>query len=210
MEKERAQFILGELKKMHPDAGCELNFKTPFELLVAVILSAQCTDKRVNEVTKELFRHYNSAEEFASLSPQELEPLIHSCGFYHNKALNVIGAAKGIVERFGGKVPGSMEELISLPGVGRKTASVVMTVAFNEPAMPVDTHVFRVSGRLYLSDGKTPEAVESELKALYPPEEWNAVHHTLIFHGRYICKALRPDCQNCTLKDYCRFFKENN
>ena len=154
--------------------------------------------------------HYNTAEEFASLSPQELEPLIHSCGFYHNKALNVIGAAKGIVERFGGKVPGSMEELISLPGVGRKTASVVMTVAFNEPAMPVDTHVFRVSGRLDLSDGKTPEAVESELKALYPPEDWNAVHHTLIFHGRYICKALRPDCQNCTLKDYCRFFKENN
>ena len=210
MEKERAQFILGELKKMHPDAGCELNFKTPFELLVAVILSAQCTDNRVNEVTKELFRHYNTAEEFVALSPHELELRIHSCGFYHNKALNVIGAAKGIVERFGGKVPGSMEELISLPGVGRKTASVVMTVAFNEPAMPVDTHVFRVSGRLYLSDGKTPEAVESELKALYPPEDWNAVHHTLIFHGRYICKALRPDCQNCTLKDYCRFFKENN
>lgn len=210
MGNKRAQKILDELKKMHPDAGCELNYGTPFELLVAVILSAQCTDKRVNEVTKDLFKKYNNPEQYATMTPAELEPLIHSCGFFHNKAVNIIGAAKGIVDRFGGEVPKTMAELTSLPGVGRKTASVVMTVAFDEPAMPVDTHVFRVSGRLGLSHGKNPEQVEKDLKDLYPPSDWNIVHHTLIFHGRYICKALRPNCSECTLTEYCPYFKENN
>lgn len=210
MDNKRAQKILDELKKMHPDAGCELNYGTPFELLVAVILSAQCTDKRVNEVTKDLFKKYNNPEQYATMTPAELEPLIHSCGFFHNKAVNIIGAAKGIVDRFGGEVPKTMAELTSLPGVGRKTASVVMTVAFDEPAMPVDTHVFRVSGRLGLSHGKNPEQVEKDLKDLYPPSDWNIVHHTLIFHGRYICKALRPNCSECTLTEYCLYFKENN
>lgn len=210
MGNKRAQKILDELKKMHPDAGCELNYGTPFELLVAVILSAQCTDKRVNEVTKDLFKKYNTPEQYATMTPAELEPLIHSCGFFHNKAVNIIGAAKGIVDRFGGEVPKTMAELTSLPGVGRKTASVVMTVAFDEPAMPVDTHVFRVSGRLGLSHGKNPEHVEKDLKDLYPPSDWNIVHHTLIFHGRYICKALRPNCSECTLTEYCPYFKENN
>lgn len=210
MDNKRAQKILDELKKMHPDAGCELNYGTPFELLVAVILSAQCTDKRVNEVTKDLFKKYNTPEQYATITPAELEPLIHSCGFFHNKAVNIIGAAKGIVDRFGGEVPKTMAELTSLPGVGRKTASVVMTVAFDEPAMPVDTHVFRVSGRLGLSHGKNPEQVEKDLKDLYPPSDWNIVHHTLIFHGRYICKALRPNCSECTLTEYCPYFKENN
>ena len=210
MDNERAQKILGELKKMHPDAGCELNYGTPFELLVAVILSAQCTDKRVNEVTRDLFKKYNNPEQYATMTPAELEPLIHSCGFFHNKAVNIIGAAKGIGDRFGGEVPKTMAELTSLPGVGRKTASVVMTVAFDEPAMPVDTHVFRVSGRLGLSHGKNPEQVEKDLKDLYPPSDWNIVHHTLIFHGRYICKALRPNCSECTLTEYCPYFKENN
>ena len=210
MDNKRAQKILDELKKMHPDAGCELNYGTPFELLVAVILSAQCTDKRVNEVTKDLFKKNNNPEQYATMTPAELEPLIHSCGFFHNKAVNIIGAAKGIVDRFGGEVPKTMAELTSLPGVGRKTASVVMTVAFDEPAMPVDTHVFRVSGRLGLSHGKNPEQVEKDLKDLYPPSDWNIVHHTLIFHGRYICKALRPNCSECTLTEYCPYFKENN
>ena len=210
MDNKRAQKILDELKKMHPDAGCELNYGTPFELLVAVILSAQCTDKRVNEVTKDLFKKYNNPEQYATMTPAELEPLIHSCGFFHNKAVNIIGAAKGIVDRFGGEVTKTMAELTSLPGVGRKTASVVMTVAFDEPAMPVDTHVFRVSGRLGLSHGKNPEQVEKDLKDLYPPSDWNIVHHTLIFHGRYICKALRPNCSECTLTEYCPYFKENN
>lgn len=210
MDNKRAQKILDELKKMHPDAGCELNYGTPFELLVSVILSAQCTDKRVNEVTKDLFKKYNTPEQYATMTPAELEPLIHSCGFFHNKAVNIIGAAKGIVDRFGGEVPKTMAELTSLPGVGRKTASVVMTVAFDEPAMPVDTHVFRVSGRLGLSHGKNPEQVEKDLKDLYPSSDWNIVHHTLIFHGRYICKALRPNCSECTLTEYCPYFKENN
>lgn len=210
MDNKRAQKILDELKKMHPDAGCELNYGTPFELLVAVILSAQCTDKRVNEVTKDLFKKYNTPEQYATMTPAELEPLIHSCGFFHNKAVNIIGAAKDIVDRFGGEVPKTMAELTSLPGVGRKTASVVMTVAFDEPAMPVDTHVFRVAGRLGLSHGKNSEQVEKDLKDLYPPSDWNIVHHTLIFHGRYICKALRPNCSECTLTEYCPYFKENN
>ena len=210
MDNKRARKILDELKKMHPDAGSELNYGTPFELLVAVILSSQCTDKRVNEVTKDLFKKYNNPEQYATMTPAELEPLIHSCGFFHNKAVNIIGAAKGIVDRFGGEVPKTMAELTSLPGVGRKTASVVMTVAFDEPAMPVDTHVFRVSGRLGLSHGKNPEQVEKDLKDLYPPSDWNIVHHTLIFHGRYICKALRPNCSECTLTEYCPYFKENN
>lgn len=210
MDNKRAQKILDELKKMHPDAGCELNYGTPFELLVAVILSAQCTDRRVNEVTKDLFKKYYTPEQYATMTPAELEPLIHSCGFFHNKAVNIIGAAKGIVDRFGGEVPKTMAELTSLPGVGRKTASVVMTVAFDEPAMPVDTHVFRVSGRLGLSHGKNPEQVEKDLKDIYPPSDWNIVHHTLIFHGRYICKALRPNCSECTLTEYCPYFKENN
>lgn len=199
--------IIAELKKMHPDARCELNFGTPFELLVAVILSAQCTDKRVNEVTDKLFKVYSTPSDFAALTNERLEPLIRSCGFYHNKSTSIIGAAKAIETRFGGMVPATMEELLTVPGVGRKTASVVLTVAFGIPAMPVDTHVFRVSHRLGLSGGKTPDDVEKDLKNRFPSEEWNALHHALIFHGRYICKALRPDCSACTLKDECVYIK---
>lgn len=203
-----SEIILDKLSRMHPTAECELNFKTPFELLVAVILSAQCTDKRVNEVTDKLFKTYSTPDDFAAMSNAELEPLIHSCGFFRNKANNIIGAAAAVKERFGGEVPDTMEELLTIPGVGRKTASVVLTVAFRKPAMPVDTHVFRVSHRLGMSLGKTPEDVENDLKKAYRPEEWNRLHHTMIFHGRYICKAVRPLCDQCLLKSECVYIKE--
>ena len=195
--------ILEKLKKAHPTAGCELEYSTPFELLVAVILSAQCTDKRVNIATRELFKVYNRAEQFARLTLDELKPYIFSCGFYNNKGTNLIAMSKSLMEKFGGEVPRTLEELTSLAGVGRKTASVVLSVAFDIPAMPVDTHVFRVSRRIGLASGDTVEKVERELMRAYPEESWNALHHTLIFQGRYVCKSQKPDCVNCPISDFC-------
>lgn len=200
--------LLEKLKIAHPTAGCELEYSTPFELLVAVILSAQCTDKRVNIATRELFKVYNTAEQFASLTLEDLKPYIFSCGFYNNKGTNIINMSRSLMERFGGEVPKSFEELTSLAGVGRKTASVVLSVAFDIPAMPVDTHVFRVSRRIGLADGETVEKVEQELMKAFPKEDWNALHHTLIFQGRYVCKSQKPDCEHCLVKEECRYYKE--
>ncbi len=201
--KITAEKLLDKLKVMHPDAACELNYKTPFELLVAVILSAQCTDKRVNMVTDTLFKIYNTPEAFSKLTHEELEPLILSTGFYKNKAESLILMSKDLLLRFGGVVPQSLEELISLRGVGRKTASVVLAVAFKIPAMPVDTHVFRVSKRLRLSDGKSTETVEEDLRWFFKKEDWIDAHHLLLFHGRYICKAQKPMCEKCNLVEVC-------
>lgn len=198
-----ADKLLSELKIMHPNAACELNFSSPFELLVAVILSAQCTDKRVNMVTDNLFKLYNTPEAFSKLTHGELEPLILSTGFYKNKAESLISMSKDLLARFFGIVPQSLEELISLKGVGRKTASVVLAVAFKIPAMPVDTHVFRVSKRLHLSSGNNPEAVEEDLKRFFKKEDWIDAHHLLLFHGRYICKAQKPMCEKCNLVEVC-------
>lgn len=200
--------ILEKLKIEQPNAGCELNFTTPFELLVAVILSAQCTDKRVNMATDKLFKVYNTAKQFAELSLDELAPYIFSCGFYNNKGKNIIAMAKELVEKYDGEVPCDFDKLVKLAGVGRKTASVVMTVAFDEPAMPVDTHVFRVSRRLGLSKGNTPEKVEQDLCKAYPREDWNSLHHTMIFHGRYVCHSQRPECDKCLVKEYCIYEKD--
>ncbi|MBR6751484.1 MAG: endonuclease III [Clostridia bacterium] len=200
--------ILEKLKIEQPNAGCELNFSTPFELLVAVILSAQCTDKRVNMATEKLFKVYNTAEQFASLSLEELAPYIFSCGFYNNKGKNIIAMAKELVEKYNGEVPRDFDKLVKLAGVGRKTASVVMTVAFDEPAMPVDTHVFRVSRRLGLSKGNTPEKVEQDLCKAFDREDWNSLHHTMIFHGRYVCHSQRPECDKCLVKEYCIYEKD--
>jgi endonuclease-3 len=197
--------IAEKLFLMHPDAGCELSFATPFELLVAVILSAQCTDKRVNIVTEKLFKDYNTPDKIAAMPQSLLERYIYSCGFYASKAKHIIDAARSIVENFNGAVPEDFEALQSLAGVGRKTASVVFCVAFNKPAMPVDTHVFRVSHRLGLSTAKNPDGVERDLKAIYPPEMWNNIHHAMIFHGRYICKSQNPQCDKCLLTSLCQF-----
>lgn len=189
---------------MHPDAQCELNFGTPFQLLVAVILSAQCTDKRVNAVTKELFKKAPTPEDFVAMPVEELEKEIFSCGFYHSKAKAVKEMSSSVVEM--GGVPETREELMKLRGVGRKTANVVTAVAFDANAIAVDTHVFRVSNRIGLADARTPEETEKQLMARFDEELWNRLHHLLIFHGRYTCKAQKPDCEGCELKKCCKYY----
>lgn len=195
--------LLDKLDTCYPDAHCELDYGSDWQLLVAVILSAQCTDKRVNQVTPKLFERASSPQDFVDIPLEELEKLIYSCGFYHNKAKNIKLAALDVVEKFGGAVPGTIDELVTLAGVGRKTANVVFAVGFKGQAMPVDTHVFRLAHRLGLSDGKTPEAVEKDLRAVIPEKYYTRAHHLLIFHGRYTCKSRRPECDKCMVKEYC-------
>lgn len=206
MEQENTRKILDELANLYPSAQPALQFKSQYELLVAVILSAQCTDERVNKVTAVLFEKYNTPEKMLTLSQEELEKYIFSCGFYHNKAAHILSASRDIVEKFGGKVPPTLEELRTLAGVGRKTANVVYAVGFGGDAIAVDTHVFRVSNRLGIAEGKTPDKVEDGLCAAIPKELWSKAHHYLIYHGRRVCHSQKPDCTNCTLKEYCKFF----
>lgn len=208
--KREAEKVLNTLESMFPNAKTELNFKTPFQLLVAVILSAQCTDKRVNEVTKELFKVCSTPLDFVKIPTEELEKLIYSCGFYKNKAKHIKEASKDIVDRFNGKVPNNKEDLLSLSGVGIKTANVVGSVAFDIPAIAVDTHVFRVSKRIGLAFSNTPEKVEKELEDLIEMDRWNKAHHLFIFLGRYMCHSQKPDCENCKLKTICQHYKKVN
>ena len=203
---ENAQKILKELSLLYPDAQPALKFRSPYELLVAVILSAQCTDERVNKVTEVLFKEHNTPEKMLSLTQPELEKYIFSCGFYRNKAAHILSASRDILEKYQGSVPDTLEKLQTLAGVGRKTANVVYAVAFGGDAIAVDTHVFRVSNRLGLAEGKTPEKVEDGLCAVLPKSEWSKAHHYLIYHGRRVCHSQRPDCTNCTLKDCCKFY----
>lgn len=205
---ENAGKILHLLREMYPQAGPELNFANPYETLVATILSAQCTDARVNMVTPAVFRDFPTPAAMAATEPETLYPYIRSCGM-RSKADYIVNSCRIICDRFGGQVPRTMEELTSLPGVGRKVASVVLMCAFNIPAMPVDTHVFRVSNRLGLANAKTPAETEKQLCALIPPQDWRDAHHQMIFHGRRVCHSQRPDCENCRLKDLCRFHAEN-
>lgn len=198
--------ILDELSSLYPDAQPALHFESPYELLVAVILSAQCTDERVNKVTAVLFKNYDTPEKMLTLSQSELEKYIFSCGFYHNKSAHILSASRDIIEKFGGEVPDSLEKLRTLAGVGRKTANVVYAVAFGGNAIAVDTHVFRVSNRLGIAEDKTPEKVEDGLREAIPEELWSKAHHYLIYHGRRVCHSQKPDCINCTLKDYCKYF----
>lgn len=205
---ENTQKILKELASLYPDAKPALEYRSPYELLVAVILSAQCTDERVNKVTRVLFENYNTPEKMITLSREELEKYIFSCGFYHHKAAHILSASYDILENFGGEVPETLEELKTLAGVGQKTANVVYAVAFGGDAIAVDTHVFRVSNRLGISKGKTPAKVEDGLREALPKSEWSKAHHYLIYHGRRVCHSQKPDCPNCTLKDYCEFFND--
>ncbi len=204
-EKENALAILASL---YPNAKPALRYTTPYELLVAVVLSAQCTDERVNIVTKELFKGYNTPEKMVTLSQKELERYIFSCGFYRMKAEHILSASKDILERFGGEVPNTVEELMTLAGVGKKTANVVYSVAFGGDAIAVDTHVFRVSNRLGLAKGKTPEQVEEGLCKAVPKADWSKAHHWLIYHGRRVCHSQKPACEACSLKDICDFGKK--
>ena len=199
--------IFSILDKTFPNAQCELDFGSVFELLVAVMLSAQCTDRRVNIVSRELFKTASTPEEFAEMEQEQLEKAIFSCGFYHNKAKNIIAASKAIVAA-GGNVPDTFEGLLALPGVGRKTANVVYDVGFGGDGIPVDTHVFRVSNRLGIATGKTPREVEDNLMKIIPEGNRNHAHHLLIFLGRYRCKAISPDCDDCPLNQYCKYFHD--
>jgi len=192
------------LKKTYPNPACALAHRTPFELLVATILSAQCTDKRVNETTPDLFSRFPDAFAFAKAPLEEIEFAIKSCGFYHNKALNISKAAKKLVELYGGEVPADFDKLVDLPGVGRKTANCVLGNAFGiASGFVVDTHVLRLSRKIGLSDETTPEKVEVDLMALYPKKEWIDASHRLIFLGREYCIARRPKCDACPLTNFC-------
>ena len=204
---EKYNKILDWFSENMPVAESELDYTNPFELLVAVVLSAQCTDKRVNQVTPALFEAFPTAEEMSKASLEEILHYISSVSYPNNKAKHLLGLSKVLVEKYSGVVPASQDELQTLPGVGRKTANVVMAVAFDKPAMPVDTHVFRVSHRLGLvpKTATTPLAVEKKLVKNIPHEILGLAHHWLLLHGRYVCKALKPDCENCGLHLYCSF-----
>jgi endonuclease-3 len=199
-----AKKILAGLKKAYPDAGCSLSFRSPLELLIATILSAQCTDVRVNKVTPQLFRQFCSANDYATAPLEQLEEAVRTTGFFHNKAKNIQKSCQVIVEKFGGNVPDTMESLVSLPGVGRKTANVVLSNAFGRnEGFVVDTHVFRLSHRLGLIKGKTPEKAEQELMQLFPQIDWAYLSHALILHGRQVCVARKPRCTDCPLNKTC-------
>ena len=191
------------LSEVYKDAKPALKFNNPFELLIAVILSAQCTDKRVNIVTERLFKKANTPAEIIALGLADLETEIHDCGLFRNKAKNILATCQILCEKYHGTVPDDFIELQKLPGVGRKTANVVESVGFNHPAIAVDTHVFRVANRLQLAVGSTPLAVENELKKVIPKAKWSAAHHWLIWHGRNICKARKPLCDRCPLLKLC-------
>ena len=199
MEADRAGEVMAALEKLYPEARAELHFSNPFETLIATMLSAQCTDKRVNKVTERLFPAYPDAFAMAKLEPEALEPWIRECGLYHSKARNIIAASRKLVEDYGGRVPSTRAELMALPGVGQKTAGVVLLAAFGEDQIPVDTHVFRVTRRIGLADAGTPQKVEEQLRALLPRDIWSLGHHLLIWHGRRVCHARRPACEACPL-----------
>lgn len=198
--------ILATLETVYHDAGPELKFNSPFELLISVILSAQCTDARVNKVTKELFANYNTPQAVSEMDIELLESFIKSCGLYKSKAKNIKATATTLLDSFNGNVPQTREELMSLPGVGRKTANVILSVGYGKPAFAVDTHVFRVANRLGLAPAKTPEDVEKQLTAIIPEQKWGKAHHWLIHHGRRICHAQKPACTSCPLCDNCKYY----
>lgn len=197
------QFILDGLDIMVENPKCELEFETPFQLLVAVILSAQCTDKRVNQVTSELFKTHSTPQDFASISQGELEQKIHSCGFYRNKAKSIKSASCDIIEKFNGEVPNDFDDLLSLAGVGRKTANVVLAVAFGKDAIAVDTHVLRVSNRLGIVKTTDPNKCEMKLREIFPKKTWSKLHYQMVLFGRYTCKALKPQCEKCVFNRAC-------
>lgn len=209
MSRAKAIRILDILEETYPQAKCELHFRTPFQLLVATMLSAQSTDRTVNRITESLFARYPDVESFLSLTQEQLEQEIREIGLYRNKAKNILAMCRELVTRFSGQVPASLEDLTSLPGVGRKTANVVLSNAFNIPALAVDTHVFRVSNRIGLAHSDRVDQTEEQLTALIPKNRWSKSHHLLIWHGRRTCTARKPRCEACSVMPYCEFFKKN-
>ena len=210
MNKKDIVKMIEILKQTYPDAKCSLDFTTPFEMLIAVILSAQCTDERVNKTTPSIFEKYNTPEDFANMDISLLEDLIHPCGFYKNKAKNIKKTSQILVEKYKSKVPQTMEELMNLPGVGRKTANVVMLEAFNKPqGIAVDTHCKRIANKIGLSNKKDPGKIEQDLLKVIPKEYYKDVNHILIWHGRNTCTARNPKCSECTIKSFCKEYKNN-
>lgn len=208
MNKKQCIEIIEKLKETYPDAKCSLDFTTPFELLIAVILSAQCTDERVNKTTPGIFVKYNTPKDFAKMDLSLLEDLIHPCGFYKNKAKNIKATSQILLEKYDGKVPNTMKELISLPGVGRKTANVVMLEAFNNPqGVAVDTHCKRISNRIGFSKESEPEKIEKDLLKQFDKKYYYDLNHILIWHGRNICTARNPKCESCPISSNCKEFK---
>lgn len=211
LKKDRYKAFVEYFSTHNPDAKTELNYSNPFELLIAVILSAQCTDKRINQVTPALFQRYPTPESLAESSVDEVFSYIRSVSYPNNKAKHLVGMAKKLVSDFNGIVPEKVEDLVKLPGVGRKTANVISSVVYDKPAMAVDTHVFRVSNRLGLTtNAKTPLAVEKQLVKYLPEETIKIAHHWLILHGRYICLARKPKCEECPITHFCKYFEKNH
>lgn len=208
LKKSEIKEVLDILLELYPDAKAELDHTNSFELLIATILSAQCTDVRVNIITKTLFEKYKTPEDYLKLTQEELGEEIRSCGFYKNKSKSILGACQLILDKYNGEVPDTMEELMELPGVGRKTANVVMSVAFDKPAIAVDTHVFRVSNRLGLADSDDVFKTEEDLMKNIDKNMWSKAHHLLIFHGRRMCKARNPICEECPLTGICKYYKK--
>ena len=204
MQTEKVAEITAYFGKLFgPEPKCELNYSTEVELLVAIMLSAQCTDKRVNIVTRDLFKRFKTIQDFAAADQTELEKLVYSTGFYHNKAKNIIATCKKIMENHGGKIPNTLEELSKLPGVGRKTASVFLCEFHNIPAIPIDTHVARVSNRLGFTTNRNPLAIERDLAKLLPREDWPKFHLQTVLFGRYYCTARNPKCESCEISKFC-------
>ena len=200
--------IINAVNELYENPKCELMFSSNYELLVAVILSAQCTDKRVNQVTSELFKEYNTPEKMITLSQDELENKIHSCGFFHNKAKHILEASKDLLDKYNGEIPNDKKKLKDLAGVGEKTANVVLATAFGVPAIAVDTHVFRVSNRLGLANSKDVLKTQKQLEKNLPKDKWIKFHYALVLHGRYVCKSQKPNCKDCSLKQYCKYFNK--
>lgn len=207
LTKKEIKIVIERLLKRFPDAKAELNHKNPFELLIATILSAQCTDVRVNKVTKELFEEVKTPQDYIELSQEELGERIRTCGMYNTKSKNILATCNMLIEKHNGEVPDTMEELIELPGVGRKTANVVLSNAFDLPSIAVDTHVFRVSNRIGLADAKNVLDTEKQLMKNIDKDMWSKAHHLLIFHGRRICKARNPMCEDCPVNDLCLYYE---
>ena len=210
MEREQAQKALQILAETYPDARPALHYRSAYELLVAVILSAQCTDERVNKVTAELFREHDTPQAMLALTQEQLEGYLLSCGLYRSKAAHILSASRDILEKFGGQVPEKFADLKSLAGVGQKTANVVSSVWFDRDAIAVDTHVFRVSNRLGLAHAHTPAKTEEQLKEVIPQRDWSKAHHWLIWHGRRVCHSQKPACGSCPLAGVCDFFAQQN
>ena len=208
MTKKMKEAALERLEKMYPEAKAELVFSNPYEMMVATILSAQCTDRQVNKVTPAVFARYPDPRTMADAREEDLYPMVKSCGF-KSKAANIIAACRMIRDEYDGRVPDTMEDLTRLPGVGRKTANVVLYNAFGIPAFAVDTHVFRVSNRIGLCRADTVEETEKQMTRLIPREKWGNAHHWLIWHGRRVCSAQRPKCETCGLREYCEYARKN-